>query len=43
MTNARRQENTDSKTGKVGVTYLFDIMMENELPDYLQYDYGVSK
>ena len=24
-------------------TYLFDILMENELPDYLQYDFGLTK
>ncbi len=25
------------------VTYLFDIPMENDLPDYLQYDFGLTK
>ena len=25
------------------VTYLYDIVMENELPDYLQYDFGLTK
>ena len=35
LTNPRRQE--DNKT------YLFDIEMEEELPDYLQYDYQISK
>ena len=35
LTNPRRQE--DNKT------YLFDIEMEEELPDYLQYDYQINK
>ena len=30
------------KTEGANGTYLFDIHMENELPDYLQYDYGVN-
>lgn len=30
---------TDNGNG----TYLFDISMENELPDYLQYDFGLTK
>ena len=40
LTNPRRQErvNDDAKTG---ATSLFDIMMENELPEYLQYDFGL--
>ena len=29
--------------GKDVVTYLYDIVMENELPDYLQYDFGLTK
>lgn len=30
-------------TGNGNGTYLFDIHMENELPDYLQYDFGLTK
>lgn len=41
MTNSRRQEKVDTN-GKKGITYLFDILMENELPDYLQYDFGLN-
>ena len=36
LTNPRK---TDGGNG----TYLFDIHMENELPEYLQYDFGVTK
>ncbi len=36
LTNPRK---TDGGNG----TYLFDIHMENELPEYLQYDFGVMK
>ena len=42
LTNPRRQEKYDAATEKKGLTYLFDIKMENELPDYLQYDFGVN-
>jgi len=42
LTNPRRQEKFDVSTGKTGVTYLYDIQMESELPDYLQYDFGLS-
>lgn len=42
LVNPRRQDKVDSSTGKSGVTYLFDINMENELPDYLQYDFGLN-
>lgn len=31
------------KTDCDNATYLFDIQMENELPEYLQYDYGLTK
>ncbi len=31
------------KTDNGNGTYLFDICMENELPDYLQYDFGLTK
>lgn len=40
--NPRKQEKIDASTGKPCVTYLFDIPMENELPDYLQYDFGLT-
>ena len=43
MTNPRRQEKYDKAKGKNVVTYLYDIVMENELPDYLQYDFGLTK
>jgi superfamily II DNA or RNA helicase len=36
LTNARKTEGTNG-------TYLFDVVMENELPDYLQYDFGLTK
>lgn len=36
LTNARKTEGSNG-------TYLFDITMENELPDYLQYDFGLTK
>jgi hypothetical protein len=36
LSNCRK---TDTGNG----TYLFDIGMENELPDYLQYDFGLTK
>lgn len=42
LTNPRKQEKIDASTGKSCVTYLFDIPMENELPDYLQYDFGLT-
>jgi len=37
LTNPRKQEKPE------GTTYLYDITMENALPDYLQYDYGVNQ
>ena len=43
LTNPRKQVKFDNKKGKDVVTYLFDIPMENELPDYLQYDFGLTK
>jgi hypothetical protein len=43
LTNPRRQELVEAETGKTSVTYLFDIPMENELPDYLQYDFGLTE
>lgn len=42
LTNPRKQNKVDSTTGKPAVTYLFDIVMGNELPDYLQYDFGLT-
>lgn len=36
LTNCRDTENGNG-------TYLFDIMMEQTLPDYLQYDFGLTK
>jgi len=43
MTNPRLQQKTDAATGKMIRTYLYDIVMENDLPDYLQYDFGLVK
>ncbi len=43
MTNPRRQTAFDEQKKKNVVTYLFDIPMENELPEYLQYDFGLTK
>ena len=43
LTNPRKRVKFDNKKGKDVVTYLFDIPMENELPDYLQYDFGLTK
>ena len=37
--NLQNCRKTDTGNG----TYLFDIRMENELPDYLQYDFGLTK
>ena len=35
MRNPRKTDNTKG-------TLLFDIHMDNELPDYLQYDFGLT-
>jgi len=43
LTNPRKQVTFDEQKKKDVVTYLFDIPMENELPDYLQYDFGLTK
>lgn len=43
MTNPRKQVKFDREKAKDVVTYLYDIVMENELPDYLQYDFGLTK
>ena len=42
MTNPRRQTSFDEQKKKDVVTYLFDIPMENELPEYLQYDFELK-
>ena len=42
MTNPRKQTKLDRAKGKDVVTYLYDIVMENELPDYLQHDFGLT-
>lgn len=42
LTNPRKQTSVDSATGKPITTYLYDIPMDNELPDYLQYDFGLT-
>lgn len=43
FTNERIQKKVDSQTGKHNITYLYDINMENELPDYLCYDFGITQ
>ena len=43
MTNPRKQVKFDNTKGRNVITYLYDIVMENELPDYLQYDFGLNK
>ncbi len=43
MTNLRRQVKFDKSKGKDVVTYLYDVVMENEQPDYLHYDFGLTK
>lgn len=42
FSNERKQEKVDSVSGKENITYLYDIPMEMELPEYLQYDFGVA-
>ena len=42
FTNEREQKKLDSATGKVNKTYLYDIPMQEELPEYLQYDFGIA-
>lgn len=36
LTNPRKVEGDNG-------TYLFDIIMQEDLPDYLQYDFGLTK
>ena len=43
FTNPRPQVKYDKSKGKTVNTLLYDIVMENELPDYLQYDFGLTK
>lgn len=43
LTNPRKQVGFDNQKNKQVITYLFDIPMEDELPDYLQYDFGLKK
>ena len=43
LTNPRKQVSHDAQKKKDVITYLFDIPMENELPDYIQYDFGLTK
>lgn len=43
LANPRKQVSYDAQKQKDVVTYLFDISMEHELPDYLQYDFGLTK
>ena len=43
LTNPRKQVETSEETGKNRTTYLYDIPMDNELPDYLQYDFGLAE
>ena len=42
FTNEREQKKLDFATGKVNKTYLYDIPMQEELPEYLQYDFGIA-
>ena len=43
LTNHRKQFKFNKIENKNVVTYLFDILMDSELPDYLQYDFGLTK
>ena len=43
FTNERPLEKTNASSGKVDKTYLYDIPMESELPEYLRYDFGIAK
>jgi hypothetical protein len=40
--NERKQNKLEKDTGKTNITYLYDIPMDVELPDYLQYDFGLA-
>ncbi len=41
--NERYQEKNDQPSGKTNHTYLYDISMDQELPEYLQYDFGIAQ
>lgn len=43
LKNERIQKKVDSQTGKQNITYLYDIPMNEELPDYLRYDFGIAQ
>lgn len=43
FSNERKQEKIDQVSGKTNITYLYDISMEDDLPEYLQYDFGIAK
>ena len=42
LTNPRKQVKYDETKKREVVTYLFDVPMNDELPDYLQYDFGLQ-
>ena len=42
FSNERIQEKIDRTSGEKNITYLYDIPMKEELPEYLQYDFGVA-
>ncbi len=42
FSNERRQKKIDAATGKENITYLYDIPMKEELPEYLQYDFEIA-
>lgn len=43
LENPRKQVGFDTQKNKQVTTYLFDISMDHALPDYLQYDFGLTK
>lgn len=43
LTNPRKKEKYNVVKNKTDVTYIFDMPMETELPDYLQYDFGLTR
>ena len=42
FSNERKQEKIDQTSGNKNITYLYDIPMKEELPEYLRYDFGVA-
>lgn len=42
FSNERKQEKIDRTSGNKNITYLYDIPMKEELPEYLRYDFGVA-